>query len=126
MPTARISGTASFRTPPTGPREARPDDRLRGDPESIAPVPAIGRCRLRIPTLASLGRNDRGEAKRPWLRELARYVVEQLIDRDLLRDHLLLDRIIDHPLQCRAVGFDAEAIRIHAPFGAELSRSRAA
>src|SRR5581483_11988947 len=24
----------SFRTPPTGRREARPDDRLRGDPES--------------------------------------------------------------------------------------------
>jgi hypothetical protein len=33
LPVGQI--TSSFRKPPTGPRDARPDDRLRGYPESI-------------------------------------------------------------------------------------------
>ena len=48
---------SSFRTPPTGPRKARPDDRLRGDPESSS---TQGTCCWIPGSRASLApRNDK-------------------------------------------------------------------
>src|SRR5882724_7747606 len=36
------ANSSSFRGAPTGPRKARPDDRLRANPESITTIPGYG------------------------------------------------------------------------------------